>query len=193
MIKNTIIQKKTTILLLGLFFASFLLAGCAHNQNNNHKLKTFIQNVKSHNTGSIQPIAKNHHYKPYIYQSSKKRSPFRPTKKKQHKQKKNALHPNSHRPKGPLESFPLSSLHMVGTIQYHGSQYALIQNSNHKIFKAKKGDYIGEHDGLITQVNDHSILIKEIVPESGSKGYKYHLTSLDYTQSDNNNNSNKNQ
>ncbi|HET7402374.1 MAG TPA: pilus assembly protein PilP, partial [Usitatibacter sp.] len=70
------------------------------------------------------------------------------------------------RRKEPLEAFPLDQLKMVGTLQQGNDTYALVR-ADKTLYRVKKGNYMGQNFGLITDVTDSEIKLKEIVQDSG--------------------------
>ncbi len=75
------------------------------------------------------------------------------------------LQPNTNRPKEALESFPLESLKYVGSLSRNKSVFALIKTPDNTIQQVKTGNYIGPNFGLVTQINESDIVVKEIVQD----------------------------
>ena len=73
--------------------------------------------------------------------------------------------PDLNRRKEPLEAFPLEQLKMVGTLAQGTDTYALVR-ADKTLYRVKKGNYMGQNFGLITDVNDSEIKLKEIVQDS---------------------------
>jgi type IV pilus assembly protein PilP len=67
-----------------------------------------------------------------------------------------------------LESYPLDTLKMVGTLQKTGLSYALLQ-ADKAIVQAKVGNYIGQNFGMITKVSETEIEIREIVQDASGE------------------------
>jgi type IV pilus assembly protein PilO len=74
------------------------------------------------------------------------------------------LQPDSTRPKELLEAFALTDLNMVGTITMNSMMWALIKTEENMIYRVKVGDYLGQHDGKITQINNQGLELNEIIP-----------------------------
>ncbi len=74
-------------------------------------------------------------------------------------------HPDMQRPREPLESYPLDSLRMVGTLQRHGKAVALIQ-ADKVLYQVRKGQHLGQDQGKVIGISDAAIDIEEIVQES---------------------------
>ncbi len=79
--------------------------------------------------------------------------------------KAGALQPNTNRPREALEAFPLESLKYVGSLSRNKSIFALIKTPDNNIQQVKKGNYVGPNFGLVTQINESDIVVKEIVQD----------------------------
>ena len=77
----------------------------------------------------------------------------------------NKLKPNLDRRKEPLEAFPLDAVKMVGTLQRAGLSYALLQIDK-TVYQAKVGNYVGQNFGMITNITESEIEIKEVVQDA---------------------------
>jgi type IV pilus assembly protein PilP len=54
---------------------------------------------------------------------------------------------------------------MVGTLQQGKDMYALVR-ADKTLYRVKKGNYMGQNFGLITDISDSDIKLKEIVQDS---------------------------
>jgi type IV pilus assembly protein PilP len=54
---------------------------------------------------------------------------------------------------------------MVGTLSQGNDTYALVR-AEKTLYRVKKGNYMGQNFGLITDVSDSEIKLKEIVQDS---------------------------
>jgi type IV pilus assembly protein PilP len=70
------------------------------------------------------------------------------------------------RPKEPLESFSLETLKMVGALSKQGLIHAVIKTPDNAIYHVRKGNYIGQNFGLVTQISDSEVTLREIVQDS---------------------------
>ena len=73
--------------------------------------------------------------------------------------------PDLNRRKEPLEAFPLEQLKMVGTLSQGKDTYAIVR-ADKTLYRVKKGNYMGQNFGLITEVTEGEIKLKEIVQDS---------------------------
>ena len=69
------------------------------------------------------------------------------------------------RRKEPLEAYPLEQLKMVGTLSQAGVTYALVR-AEKTLYRVKKGNYLGQNFGLITEITDAEVKLKEIVQDT---------------------------
>ena len=76
------------------------------------------------------------------------------------------MQPDLNRPKEPLESFSLETLKMVGALSRKGLIHAVIKTPDNAIYHVKKGNYIGQNFGLVTQISDSEVTLREIVQDS---------------------------
>ena len=73
--------------------------------------------------------------------------------------------PDLRRRKEPLEAFPLESLQMVGTLQRGKSTYALVRTTDKDIYQIKIGNYMGQNFGVVVEITDGEIRLKELVQD----------------------------
>jgi len=63
-----------------------------------------------------------------------------------------------------LESYPLDSMTMVGSLQQGGKSHALLMVEN-RLHDVKVGDWIGQNYGQITAITDSQITLRETVQD----------------------------
>jgi type IV pilus assembly protein PilP len=64
-----------------------------------------------------------------------------------------------------LESYPLDSMSMVGTLQQAGKSHALLMVES-RLHDVKVGDWIGQNYGQITGISDTKITLRETVQDA---------------------------
>lgn len=64
-----------------------------------------------------------------------------------------------------LEKFPLESMKMIGFLQIKGQPMALIQ-VDQQVRQVKVGEYIGQDFGIVVQINDREVVLKELLQDS---------------------------
>ena len=105
-------------------------------------------------------------FEPFTYEGFDLPDPFTP--RKLHAPKEGAgggLAPDLNRRKEPLEASPLEQLKMVGTLSQGKDTYAIVR-ADKTLYRVKKGNYMGQNFGLITDVTEGEIKLKEIVQDS---------------------------
>lgn len=80
------------------------------------------------------------------------------------------LRPDPNRPKQALEAYPLDSLSMVGTFGAGSQIMALIMAPDKVVYRIGAGQYLGQQDGRIVQINEGSVSLVELV-EDGAGGW----------------------
>ena len=74
--------------------------------------------------------------------------------------------PDLDRHKEALEEFPLEGLRMVGYLYQNKVGYAVIRAPDGKLHRVKAGNYIGLNFGLIKEVTDTEVIVKEVAQDS---------------------------
>jgi len=92
--------------------------------------------------------------------------------------KTGGLQPNMARPKEPLEAYPLSSLKFVGSLAKEKLKYALIRTPDAGIQQVKIGNYIGQNFGMVTEISDSEVIVKEIVQDELTGDWVEHSASV---------------
>jgi type IV pilus assembly protein PilP len=98
------------------------------------------------------------------------RSPFVPDTPQAAGPAASGTRPDPNRPTEFLESFPLDTLRMVGTLDINETAYGLVQTSDGLIHRVIPGNYLGQNDGRITEISESEILLVEIISD-GIGGY----------------------
>jgi type IV pilus assembly protein PilP len=111
----------------------------------------------------VEPLPEVLPYSPLQYNADGTLSD--PFKARKALSKAGALQPNTNRPKEALEAFPLESLKYVGSLSKDKSTYALIKTPDNTIQQVKTGNYVGPNFGLVMQINESDIVVKEIVQD----------------------------
>lgn len=138
------------------------LAGCGLGGMDD--LKTFVDESGKDMQGKIDPLPEVKAYEPFTYNAFDLPDPFKP--RKLSTGGGGGMQPDLNRPKEPLESFSLETLKMVGTLSKKGLTHAVIKTPDNAIYHVKKGNYVGQNFGLITQINDSEVTLREIVQDS---------------------------
>jgi type IV pilus assembly protein PilP len=138
------------------------LASCGGEQYSD--LKQFVKDSDNLPHSPIPSLPDVKPYEPFAYAAYDLVDPFKPRKiEPPRKAASGGLQPDLTRRREPLESYPLENLRMVGTLQQHKTNYALVKGPDNNLFRVKPGNYIGQNFGLITAISESTIKLKEIV------------------------------
>lgn len=133
-------------------------------------LQQWVAQVKAQKGAPLPALPVIKTFETFIYQDQDKRDPFEPAPPQATSQNLAGPHPDQNRPREPLESFPLDSLKMVGTIGLKGNIEALVKDPQGVIHQVHVGDYMGQAYGHVLQVTPSQIDLVELVP-NGSGGW----------------------
>lgn len=148
-----------------LLLVSLLLAGCGGEEFQD--LNDFVKNSGKGMRGKIPPPPEVKLYEPFIYENDANLpDPFKPRKPDLRSGFGGMNQPDMERPKEALEEFPLENLRMVGYLYQNKVGYAVIRAPDKKLHRVKEGNYIGLNFGLIKEVYETEVIIKEVVQDS---------------------------
>jgi len=135
-------------------------------------LDSYINEVKARPGGRIQPLPEITPYEVFTYVADAQglRSPFVPDTPQASGPAAGGASPDPDRPAEFLESFPLDTLRMVGTLDINETVYGLVQTSDGLIHRVVPGNYMGQNDGRITNITESEIVLVEIISD-GIGGY----------------------
>jgi type IV pilus assembly protein PilP len=140
-----------------------VLAGCSSEMD---ELKQFVRDSEKGLPRRIEPLPAVKPFEPFTYEGFDLPDPFKPRKLAEKRDgAASGLAPDLNRRKEPLEAFPLEQLKMVGTLSQGTDTYALVR-ADKTLYRVKKGNYMGQNFGLITDVTENEIKLKEIVQDS---------------------------
>lgn len=148
--------------------AALLLAACGSDMDD---LDQYINDVKARPGGRIEPLPEITPYESFTYIADAEglRSPFLPDTP-QAAGPSGSTRPDPERPREFLETFPLDSLRMVGTMNMGDTEYGLVQTSDGLIHRVVPGNYLGQNDGRIEDISESEIQLVEIIAD-GIGGY----------------------
>lgn len=112
----------------------------------------------------IPPLPEVKPYEPVAYDAGNLIDPFKASKigPEHRKAGGGGLQPNLDRPREPLESFPLESLKYVGVMTKKKVSYALVLVDG-TLYQVRTGNYMGQNFGVITQISESEIALKELI------------------------------
>lgn len=144
------------------------LAACGGDMDD---LDQYINEIKAKPGGRIEPLPEITPYEvfTYIADAQGMRSPFVPDTP-QSTGSSGGARPDRDRSREYLESFPLDTLGMVGTLYIGDTMYGLVQTSDGLIHRVIPGNYMGQNDGRIKEISESEISLVEIISD-GIGGY----------------------
>ena len=131
-------------------------------------LRQFVKDSENLPHGRVPPVPEVKAYEPFTYAAFDLIDPFKPRKIEPPKGSANGgIAPDLNRRREPLESYPLESLRMVGTLEQQKQVYALVKAPDNGLFRVRPGNYLGQNFGRITEISESAIKLKEITQDSG--------------------------
>lgn len=147
---------------LSVILVSVLLAACGANEGDD--LDKFIKESGRDMRGKVDPLPE---VKPFVPVEFNKdgalNDPFKP--RKAQTAKSGGLQPDLNRPREAMEAFPLESLKYVGSLQKGKLKYALVRAPDNAVNQVTIGNYLGQNLGMVIDISDNEIKIKEIVQD----------------------------
>lgn len=148
-----------------------LLAGCG--DSDVREVRDWMAEVQRDTHPSVKPLAEPKTFIPYAYGAREALEPFSQTKLLGELAKAAAIsnnpnQPDTKRPRELLETFPLDTMNMVGTIEKSGTRYALLQ-IDRALYQVRPGQRIGQNFGVVTRVSDGAMDIREVVQDAAGE------------------------
>ncbi len=140
----------------------FVLAGCGEGFSD---LRGFVKESEKNVPRKIEALPQVKPFTPFAYEGFDLPDPFKPRKLAIKQDVAGINAPDMNRRKEPLEVFSLEQLKFVGTLTQTGVTYALVR-AEKTVYRVKKGNYLGQNFGLIVDVTDSEIKLKEIVQDT---------------------------
>ena len=127
-------------------------------------LRTFVAEAGRDMQGKIEPLPEVKVYEPFTYDAFDLPDPFKP--RKLTSGGGGGIQPDLNRPKEPLEAFSLETLKMVGMMSKRGVIHAVVKTPDNAVYHVRKGNYVGQNFGLITQISETELTLREIIQDS---------------------------
>lgn len=164
--------------LAGVAAGALLLSACAGDMSD---LQAYVEEVKARPGRPIEPIPEIRPFEGFAYPGHDT-NPFDPglvanASVTEAGASDGGVTIDPDRPREYLESFPLDSLRMVGTLERQGRLWGLIRTPDGTIQRVTQGNYMGQNHGKIIQLDETGITLREIIPD-GFGGYKERETSV---------------
>ena len=168
-------SRRTVVAIVG----CALLTACG--AESHQDLRVWMSEQGKNARGKLDPLPEIKPYDPFAYNAFDLPDPFKPRKIEPVKGG-SKLAPDMNRRKEPLESFPLESLQMVGTLQRGKGIFGLVRTSEKDIYQVRVGNYMGQNFGVITDLNDGEIRLKELV-QDGAGDWTERTSSIQLVES----------
>jgi type IV pilus assembly protein PilP len=156
------------------------LAGCGGESHQD--LRAWMAEQGKGTRGKLDPVPQIKPYEPFAYNAFDMPDPFKPRKIEPAKGG-SKLAPDLARNREPLESFPLESLTMVGTLEKNRAIYALIRTPEKDVYQVRAGNHLGQDFGVITGITETDIRLRELV-QDGAGDWTERISSLQLQQPD---------
>lgn len=155
--------------LLTALSAMLLLAGCG--DSDVQEVRTWMKQIDAQTQVRVPPLAEPKVFVPFAYARKDDIDPFNPNKLLAELAKQaatgggNGIKPDMERRKELLESYPLDTIKMVGTIEKKGVMHAVLQ-VDRAVHQVVVGQHLGENYGRITSISENAVTLKEIVQDA---------------------------
>jgi len=151
-----------------------LLSGCS--SSGQEELQQWMTDQRNQTKPKVQPIPEPKKFTPQAYTQEAATDPFSNQKltealkrdSKQASANAELVAPELTRRKEPLESFPLDTMSMVGSLVKLGQPVALVKVDN-LLYQVRPGNYLGQNFGKITKVEETEVTLREIVQDAGGE------------------------
>ena len=144
-----------------LLLCAGLLGACSKGMGD---LVTRVDEIKNRKGLPIEPLPVMKDPEPFEYKAQELRDPFSPSIDEDRDEEASGPKPDANRPKEPLESYPLDSLDMVGTLGLGADMRALMKDPDGVIHQVRADNYIGQNYGRITAIFEDHIEMVELIP-----------------------------
>jgi type IV pilus assembly protein PilP len=156
---------------IGALMATMLLAGCG--DSDVREVRDWMEQVRRNTRPAVKPLPEPKDFLPYAYGEKDAVDPFDPNKllgelARAAATSNNPNRPDLERPRELLETFPLDTMRMVGTMEKGGARFALVQIER-SLYRVKAGQRIGPNFGVVTHVGDDAVDIREVVQDAAGE------------------------
>ena len=151
--------------------SAVLLAGCG--DSDVREVRDWMAQVQRETHPTVKPLAEPKTFIPYAYGAREALDPFSQAKLLGELAKASAVStnpnkPDTARPRELLETFPLDTMVMVGTMEKGGTRYALLQ-IDRALYQIRAGQRVGQNFGVVTRVSDGAIELREVVQDAAGE------------------------
>ncbi len=152
-----------------------LLSACGDGQGDD--LDHFIRDAGNDMHARVEPLPEVKPYTAATYNADGiLNDPF---KARKIVSSRSSMQPNMNRPREPLEAFPLESLKFVGSLSKEKLKYALILTPDNLVQQIKVGGYMGQNFGMVTEITEGGLRLKEIIQDELSGDWIERISSIE--------------
>ena len=149
---------------------TLVLAACGAEHD---ELRDWMEQQRREAKPNVPPLQPPKKFDPQPYTAALAVDPYSTQKltvvlKQEARQPNSLLAAEMNRRKEPLESYPLDSMSMVGSVNRQGQPYALLRVDN-LLYQVKVGDYLGQNYGRIMRIGETEITLREIVQDAAGE------------------------
>jgi type IV pilus assembly protein PilP len=146
------------------------LCGCGADQQ---ELRGWMDQQAREVKPNVTPLQPPKKFDPQPYNTATAVEPFSNQKltvalKQEARQPNSLLSAELNRRKEPLESYPLDSMSMVGSVSKQGKPFALLRVDS-LLYQVKVGDHLGQNYGRVTKIAETEIALREIVQDAAGE------------------------
>ncbi|MDB5874876.1 MAG: pilP [Ramlibacter sp.] len=153
---------------------TLLLGACG--SSGQEELQTWMSEQRAQTKPQVQPIPEPKKFTPQAYTQEASTDPFsnqkltQALKRESSQSTSNAalVAPELARRKEPLESYPIDSMAMVGSLVKEGKPVALLRVDN-LLYQVRPGNYLGQNFGKIVKVTETELVLREIVQDAAGE------------------------
>lgn len=154
------------------------LLGCTrsvtYSSNEPKNLEAWVKEVKDRPPPPLDPLPVMQQFETFEYAAQGLRDPFSNVFADQ---TGSGPRPNPGRRRQALESFPLDTLDMAGTIGGGSNLVAVVVAPDKTPYRVRPGDYMGLNNGRVTAIRKDRIELVELVPD-GAGGWEEREASI---------------
>ncbi len=152
--------------------ASVLLAGCSAGSTD--EIQGWIQHQRSQVQAQVEALPEPRPFQAQLYTAAAATDPFSLQRLAQALRRDETLAaatsalvaPEINRRKEALESYPLDTMAMVGTLSRQGRLVALVTVEN-RLYTVAPGQYLGQNFGKVVRITPTEMVLREIVRDPG--------------------------
>ena len=145
---------------------ALILAACSDSGTSD--LRQFVEEAKQRQ-GRVEALPEFAPVQTHVYVADSLRDPFtsetRETIAETAARSGGGLAPDVRRRKEVLESYPLDSLSMLGTLEFQNSTWGLVKAPDGVVHRVRTGNHLGQNYGKVKAIQAQRVLLTEIVPD----------------------------